>query len=189
LGETAKKEKQQTMSAHPLVRKLGRVLPCGLVAFFLLVPASGQQKQPEVKQPQATTEKTQFPGGPGKRTFLQICSACHAPDNVIGKGYSEAGWTQVVGAMVQRGAQGTNEQFGAIVKYLAANFGPPPDKIDINTATVLELRNWLNLTQKQAEAVVSYRGKNGDFQSLDDLKNVPGINPHFWDLRKEHLTF
>jgi competence protein ComEA len=177
------------MSLHLGPRGLSRMLPFGFAAFFLLVPASTQQKQPPEKRQTAQSAKSQFPNGPGKQTFLQICGTCHSPDNVIGKGYTEAVWTQVVGAMVQNGAQGTNEQFAAIVRYLAANFGPPPAKVDVNTATVLELRNWLNLTKEQADELVSYRTKNGDFKSLDDLKKVPGIPPHFWDLRKDHLAF
>jgi len=168
---------------------LWRILPCSVLVLLFLVPGSAQQKQPEEKPQVVKQETTQFPDGPGKQTFLRICGTCHSPANVIGKGYAEGVWSQVVGTMIQRGAQGTNEQFAAIVRYLAANFGPAPEKIDVNTSTVLELRNWLNLTQEQADAVVTCRREHGDFKSLDDLKKVPGVAPHFWDVRKDRLTF
>jgi competence protein ComEA len=168
---------------------LWRILLCGLLVLLFMVSGSARQKQPEEKPHEAKQEATQLPHGPGRQTFLQICGNCHSPDNVIGKAYAEAAWTQVVGTMIQHGAKGTNEQFAAIVRYLGENFGPAPHEIDVNKATVLNLRNWLHLTEKQADAVVSCRMKNGDFKSLDDLKKVPGITPHFWDLRKDRLTF
>jgi DNA uptake protein ComE-like DNA-binding protein len=72
--------------------------------------------------------------------------------------------------MIQNGAQGTDDEFGAILDYLSTNFPPVPEKINVNTATAWNLRNWLNFSEKQANAVVDYRKQNGDFKSLDDLK-------------------
>ena len=96
--------------------------------------------------------QTQFPDGPGKDTFLQICSNCHGPENVIGQGKSADGWTDELNKMIQNGAQGSDDQFSAILDYLSTNFPPPPDKINVNTATAWNLRNWMNLSAKQADA-------------------------------------
>lgn len=85
--------------------------------------------------------QTQFPDGPGKAPFLRICSNCHEPENVIGKGQSADGWTETLNKMIQNGAQGTDEEFGAILDYLSTNFPPPPDKINVNTATAWNIRN------------------------------------------------
>jgi competence protein ComEA len=155
-----------------------------LIAFFcgvLFLPLGGFV-------PTAVAQ-TQFPEGPGKDTFLKICSNCHGPENVIGKGQSEDDWTEVLNKMIQNGAQGSDDDFAAILDYLSKNFPPAPDKINVNQATAWNLRNWMNLSEKQANAVVDYRKQNGDFKSLDDLKKVPGLDPKMVDAKKDHITF
>src|SRR5579864_9026208 len=69
-------------------------------------------------------EEQQFPDGPGRSTFLRICSACHGPRVVIGRGNTKDGWTQVVVRMMQQGAEGTQAELGEVVQYLAKNFPP-----------------------------------------------------------------
>jgi competence protein ComEA len=135
------------------------------------------------------TAQTQFPDGPGRDTFIKICSNCHAPDNVIGKGQNADDWTATLNKMIQNGAQGSDDEFGAILDYLTTNFPPPPDKINVNTATAWNLRNWMNLSEKQANAIVDYRKQNGDFKSLDDLKKVPGLDAKMLDAKKDHIIF
>ena len=49
-------------------------------------------------------------------------------------------------------------------------------EINVNQATAEELAKALNgVGLKKAEAIVAYRTANGDFTSIDDLKNVKGI--------------
>lgn len=133
--------------------------------------------------------EAQFPDGEGKQTFLTTCSKCHSPERVIGRGQDSNGWTNVVLQMIQNGAQGTNEQFGAIVYYLSKHFGPPPATVNVNTATAMDFRNWLYFTEKQADAIVDYRKQHGDFKSIADLEKVPGINPKMIQSDKSQLTF
>ncbi len=47
--------------------------------------------------------------------------------------------------------------------------------IDINTATVDELKGLPEIGETKAKAIVDYRTKNGKFKTVDDLKNVKGI--------------
>lgn len=70
----------------------------------------------------AFAQKSQLPDGPGKATMQKICSGCHAPEIVLGRRDTKEGWAQVVSSMVDRGANGTDEEFNAIIDYLAANF-------------------------------------------------------------------
>jgi mono/diheme cytochrome c family protein len=72
--------------------------------------------------PLAGAETKQLPEGPGKVTMQRICSGCHAPEIVIGKHLDKTGWEQVVSSMVDKGANGTDDEFNQIVDYLAANF-------------------------------------------------------------------
>ena len=77
--------------------------------------------------------------------------------------------------MKWRGAKGTDEEFAAIVEYLATNFlGEAQPKLNMNRATSIELESVLSLLRKEAAAVIAYRDKVGGFKSIDDLKKVPG---------------
>lgn len=41
----------------------------------------------------------------------------------------------------------------------------------------------------KADAIVKYRTENGEFKSMDDLLNVPGIGPKVVDQIKEQVIF
>ena len=49
------------------------------------------------------------------------------------------------------------------------------EKIDLNKATAKELAAVKGLNANKARAIVTYRKKNGDFKSLEDLKQVKGF--------------
>jgi mono/diheme cytochrome c family protein len=69
----------------------------------------------------------QLPDGPGKATMQKICSGCHAPEIVVGRHETHDGWEQIVSDMVNKGANGTDDEFDQIINYLAVNF---PKKAD-----------------------------------------------------------
>jgi competence protein ComEA len=132
-----------------------------------------------------------LPDGAGKDVFQRVCGACHAPELVTGKGNTREGWTQVVGEMITRGAQGSDDDFATVVDYLSANF-PPKDevkKINVNKADAAELESGLQIAAKDAAAIVDYRKQNGDFKTLDDLKKVPGIDAAKLDSAKAKIAF
>jgi competence protein ComEA len=137
----------------------------------------------------STTPLDPWPAGPGKDVFLQTCSSCHGPETVIGHNLDVSGWTDVLNQMIQNGAQGSNDDFSAILQYLVTNFGPMPAKVNINKATAMNLRSWLGMPEKEAEAIAAYRQQHGDFKTLDDLKKVPGVDANYIDSEKNLLTF
>jgi comEA protein len=49
------------------------------------------------------------------------------------------------------------------------------EKVNINTATAKELMKVKGLNAAKAKAIVSYRKKHGNFNSVDDLKEVAGF--------------
>lgn len=92
--------------------------------------------------------------------------------------------------MMKLGAQASDEEFEAILNYLSKNFGPAvPGSININTANMVDLQTTLALRRSQARAVIEYRAKNGDFKSLDDLRNVPGIDFQKLETKKARIVF
>ncbi len=91
-----------------------------------------------------------------------------------------------VDKMITQGAEATDAQFSAILDYLIVNFRKP---INVNQASAKSLEDELEITTKEAEAIVAYREKNAAFESLDDLKKVPGLDPQKVDAAKAWLAF
>src|SRR5947209_9684081 len=76
---------------------------------------------------------SQLPDAPGKATVQKICSGCHAAEIVLGRHETKERWTEIVSNMVDRGANGTDDEFNTVIDYLATQF---PDKADKNSGTL-----------------------------------------------------
>ena len=72
----------------------------------------------------AQNKAQQLPEGQGKATTQKICGGCHAPEIVFGKHESKERWAQIVMDMVNKGANGTDDEFNEIIDYLATHFPP-----------------------------------------------------------------
>ena len=66
----------------------------------------------------------QWPDGAGKETTLQLCSQCHKPDVIQEHRQSRDDWRASIQKMISAGAEGTPEQFSAVLEYVSRNFGP-----------------------------------------------------------------
>jgi competence protein ComEA len=129
-----------------------------------------------------------LPKGPGRETLLKVCGACHSAENVAGMAKTREEWGALVGEMAADGAQGTEEEFNEIVDYLAATF-PKASKINVNQATSQDLANGLELTAKEAEAIVHYREEKGSYKSAEDVEKVPGVDAKKIEAKKDRLSF
>ncbi len=99
------------------------------------------------------------------------------------------GWEEVIGDMIKRGAKGTDEEFAAVLDYLAKNFlGEAPRPLNINRATNIELESVAGLTRKEAAAVIAWLNKVGVCNSLDELKKVPGLDYKKIEERKDFVV-
>lgn len=131
-----------------------------------------------------------LPDGPGKEVFNRVCTQCHGLDQVVELKQTKAEWSALVDTMVQYGAVAKDEEFDVIIDYLAKNFGKAAaDKIKVNKATAKEIETGLALTTKEAEAIVQYRQKNGDFKNLQDLLKVTGLDGKKIDAVKDKIEF
>ena len=60
--------------------------------------------------------------------------------------------------------------------------------VNINTATIDELKSISGIGEAKAKAIIEYRNKNGKFKAIEDIKNVSGIGDSLYEAIKEYLT-
>jgi competence protein ComEA len=136
------------------------------------------------------TAKADLPEGYGKAATVRVCGNCHSPERAISLHQSRQGWEETVTKMAKLGAQGTEDDFDAILAYLSKNFGlEVPGPLNINKATAIDLQTTLLLRRSQAQAILQYRSQNGDFRSIEDLRNVPGLDFAKIESKKSRIVF
>jgi len=137
--------------------------------FFLLLIASLVQE---------------LPNGPGKAEVLKLCLDCHDQDTITVDNRTREAWKKTIAKMVDRGAEGTDEQFDAIIAYLTKNFG----RINVNKATAEEIVSGIDFSPKEAGAIVAYREKNGSYKEWRDLTKVDGLDAARVEAKKNHIA-
>ena len=132
----------------------------------------------------------QLNDGPGRSETVRLCSQCHAPEVVMSVRQDRAGWAATLRKMAALGAKGTPAEFAAVLEYLATRF-PANElpRINVNTATAIDLETGFTLKRSQAAAIVAYRAEHGPFRSFEDLRNVPGLDVAMLEAKRERLTF
>ncbi|MEP6714037.1 MAG: helix-hairpin-helix domain-containing protein [Terriglobia bacterium] len=138
----------------------------------------------------ATALLADMPAGAGRDETLKVCGKCHSPEQAASLHQSRSAWEETVSKMVGMGAEGTDDEYSAILDYLTKNFGPEgTHPVSINKATAVELEAALGLSRTESAAIVSYRAAKGDFKTFDDLKSVPGLDFKKIDDKKTKITF
>lgn len=60
-------------------------------------------------------------------------------------------------------------------------------KVNINTATVEELKTLKGIGEKKAEAIIEYRKQNGSFKNKEELMKVRGIGKKLYEAFEERV--
>ena len=60
--------------------------------------------------------------------------------------------------------------------------------VNINTASIDELKTLSGIGDSRAEDIVAYREANGSFSSIEDIKNVSGIGESIFSKIKPYIT-
>jgi competence protein ComEA len=60
--------------------------------------------------------------------------------------------------------------------------------INLNSATQAELESLPGIGPKTAQKIIEYREKNGPFQKIEDILNVPDIGPKTFEEIKDFIT-
>jgi competence ComEA-like helix-hairpin-helix protein len=133
----------------------------------------------------------ELPDGVGKDMLLRACTGCHKAEEFLSYRHTKEEYAAIVQRMGQRGARASSEELDIIADYLAKNFlkVEDPSKINVNKAAAKEIETGLNLTAKEAEAIVGYRERHGEFHAWGDLLVIYGVDGKKIEVAKERMSF
>jgi competence ComEA-like helix-hairpin-helix protein len=132
----------------------------------------------------------EFPEGEGKAIVTRSCGVCHGIDQIARQRKTENEWQATVVRMQGRGAAVTGPEADALVKYLFKSFPRVEDttKVNVNKATAKQLEE-LGFTAEEAEKIVDYRERKGDFREWGDLLQIYGVPGQKVEAVKDKITF
>lgn len=149
----------------------------------------------------AALNTSRVPQEDGKAITERACVGCHTLKVVTSKRATPQQWSTLVDQMLSRGADVDDDEVETLVNYLSKNF-PPVQKttqtpathgqarlVNVNKATATQLATGLDLSTKDADAIVAYRKRNGDFRTVADLIKVPGIDAKKIESSKNRVAF
>jgi competence ComEA-like helix-hairpin-helix protein len=141
---------------------------------------------PPVAPAQTTAKPPTLPEGAGKAVVEKVCLQCHAIFDVTRHPKTRREWVRVLGAMIDHGADLSDQNYETVLPYLSGNFGRP---IKINNAKASEIAAAFDVSNEVADAIVKYRDEHGKFTDWKDLTKVPGVDATRIDEQKNILDF
>ena len=138
----------------------------------------------------ATQAWAVLPDGPGKAETEKLCVQCHDLAKTVSVRQDRNGWGVTMTKMVALGAKFSTQDFNTILEYLTENFPAeelPP--VNVNKARAIQLESRLSLKRSEAAKILRYRKEHGDFKSIEDLKNVSGVDFAKIEAKKDSLVF
>ncbi len=133
----------------------------------------------------AKAARVQQPEDAPAIAFKRVCSSCHDADRILAARRTRTQWEEVIEKMIDRGAEGTADDFSAAEVYLLRVSG----RVNANRAQSQDFVAVLGLTQKDADAIGEFRKANGDFADFDALCKVPGIDAEKLKQGRDAISF
>ena len=62
------------------------------------------------------------------------------------------------------------------------------EKININTASIIDLQTLPGIGEAKAKAIIDYRDTEGIFNTIEDIKKVSGIGDNLYEKIKDYIT-
>jgi len=108
----------------------------------------------------------------------------------ISKKQDRDGWMATMTKMSGFGMRATDAETAIVVEYLARNWAAEDlAKINLNTASAIQLESGLNLKRSQAAALIAFRKEHGKITSLDELTKVPQLDVKKIAEKKDRIVF
>jgi competence ComEA-like helix-hairpin-helix protein len=130
-----------------------------------------------------------LPEGPGKGATVRICTGCHGAEMWAGSRKGGNEWDTTITTMTEKGLAISDSDYATVLDYLSSCLGPATAKVNVNKAAACELSRVLAIPAQQADSIVEFRTKNGNFKDLAGLKKVEGLDAAAIDAKKEVITF
>jgi competence protein ComEA len=118
-------------------------------------------------------------------TYTRVCSTCHDAQRILSNRRTKDQWGEVIDKMVERGAQGSDDDFAAVQDYLVTHYG----RVNVNRGTAKDLATVLKIPEKDADAIVAFRTANGPFTDFDALAKVPGVDVAALTQSRDAISF
>ena len=118
------------------------------------------------------------------KSLQAVCGKCHNLQIVMNTPRSLDDWRDTMQKMVDRGANGTDDQYDDILDYLHRTM----TTIDVNSADADDLAAVLNVPDATVRLIVARRTVK-KFADLADLKSVPGVDAATVDSKSKLLYF
>ena len=131
-----------------------------------------------------------LPEGPGRPELEKVCKQCHELARSISLRQDRDGWNTTIAKMSAFGMKADEHDISLVLDYLTKNY-PAEDvpKVNVNTATAIELEAGLSLKRSQSAALLAYRAEHGNFKSLEDVKKVPLIDADKLESKRSRIAF
>jgi mono/diheme cytochrome c family protein len=123
--------------------------------------------------------------GPGLDTFQRVCALCHTPERIVANRKTRSEWEETINAMITRGAQVNDDNYGVIEEYLLTNYG----RVNVNRATRDDLMLVAGLTPGEADILMKARAEKGSLADFAALSQVPGLDIKKLEAKKAALSF
>ena len=148
-----------------------------IIATILLVPAFAFAAD-------------ELPEGAGREVIAKHCNGCHQGVALARYQKTHEEWDSIVTRMGQRTAA-SREELSTLTDYLAANFPKvdDPTKVNMNKAAAKEMVERLGLTDKEADAIIAYRERHGNFRTWGDLLVIYGVDGAKIEALQDKLSF
>ena len=117
--------------------------------------------------------------------FRRVCSNCHDAERILATRRTRTQWEEVIEKMIDRGAEGTSDDFTTAEEYLMRVSG----RVNVNRASSKDMVTVLSITQKDADTIAEYRKANGEFKDFDSLAKVPGIDIEKLNKGRDAISF
>jgi competence protein ComEA len=131
-----------------------------------------------------------LPEGLGKAEAEKLCKQCHEIARAISPRLDRGGWEKSMTKMTAFGMKATDQEYALVLDYLVKHF-PAEDvpRVNVNTATAIQMESGLSLKRSQAAAVLAWRKENGNFKSFDDLLKVPGLDAAKLEEKRDRIAY